>query len=43
MHPPNGDAAGYDTISDIASAKNILTVGAVNPLTNGYSECPVNS
>jgi len=37
VHPLNGDAGGYDTISDDQCAKDILTVGAVFPITNGYS------
>ncbi len=36
VHPANGDAGGYDTISDDQCAKDILTVGAVFPITNGY-------
>ena len=35
--PNDGDAGGYDTLSEQASAKNILTVGAVNGITNGYA------
>src|SRR6201999_1101524 len=31
--------SGYDNISSTANAKNILTVGAINPLPNG----PANS
>lgn len=36
IHPPNGDDGGYDTISDLGCAKNILTIGAVYP-NGGYS------
>jgi len=35
--PPDGDQGGFDTLSQQACAKNVLTVGAVYPLTNGYS------
>jgi len=37
VHPANGDAGGYDSISDLGCAKNILTVGAVYPLYGGYT------
>jgi hypothetical protein len=40
VHPPNGDAGGYDTVSDMGCAKNILTVGAVYP--NGGYTSPTN-
>jgi len=33
----DGDAEGFDTISPQASAKNILTVGAVFPISGGYT------
>lgn len=33
----DGDQGGYDTISQQGCAKDILTVGAVNPLPSGYS------
>jgi hypothetical protein len=37
-HPWNGAlTGGYDTLSEQACAKNVLTVGAVYPLTNGYA------
>ncbi|HNW06614.1 MAG TPA: S8 family serine peptidase [Verrucomicrobiota bacterium] len=35
--PNDGDAGGYDTLTEQASAKNIFTVGAVNGITNGYA------
>ncbi len=35
--PNDGDAGGYDTLTEQASAKNILAVGAVNGITNGYA------
>ena len=35
--PPDGDEGGYDTMSQQGCAKNVLTVGAIYPLTNGYS------
>jgi hypothetical protein len=35
--PDDGDPGGYDTLSQQASAKNLLTVGAVHPITNGYA------
>jgi trimeric autotransporter adhesin len=35
---PDGGANGYDCIGNIGVAKNILTVGAVNDVTNGYEE-----
>lgn len=35
--PNDGDAGGYDTLPEQACAKNILTVGAVNGITNGYA------
>ena len=37
VHPRDGYLSGYDTLSEQACAKNGLTVGAVNPLTNGYA------
>ena len=40
FHPGNGDAGGYDTISDYGCSKNILTVGAVYP--NGGFSSPTN-
>ncbi|MEI7733617.1 MAG: S8 family serine peptidase [Verrucomicrobiota bacterium] len=40
VHPKNGDPGGYDTVSDFACAKNILTVGAVYP-NDGYT-APTN-
>jgi hypothetical protein len=36
-HPLDGDPGGYNSLSQEASAKDILTVGAVNPLGSGYS------
>ena len=36
----NGDAGGYDTISDLGCSKNILTIGAVYP--NGGFTSPTN-
>ena len=33
--PPDGDQGGYDTMSEQACAKNVLTVGAIYPLANG--------
>jgi len=35
--PNDGDAGGYDTLPEQACAKNILTIGSVGDLTNGYS------
>ncbi len=35
---PDGGASGYDCVGDIGSAKNILTVGAVNAIPTGYSQ-----
>jgi hypothetical protein len=37
VHSANGDAGGYDSISDYGCAKNTLTVGAVYPIYGGYS------
>ena len=37
VHPRNGDAGGYDTVSDLGCAKNILTIGAILPLYGGYT------
>jgi trimeric autotransporter adhesin len=34
---PNDGNSGYDTLPNNSVAKNILTVGAVNPITGGYS------
>lgn len=37
-HPADGGASGYDTIAGgSASAKNIITVGAVSDITGGYT------
>ena len=33
----DGDQGGYDTLSQQASAKDVLTVGAVNPLPSGFT------
>ena len=33
----DGDAGGFDTMSPQASAKNVLTVGAVFPISSGYT------
>jgi hypothetical protein len=41
VHPANGDSGGYDSISDLGCAKNILTVGAVFPIYGGYA-APTN-
>ncbi|MEI6395342.1 MAG: S8 family serine peptidase [Verrucomicrobiota bacterium] len=35
--PPDGDQGGYDTMSQQGCAKNVLTVGAIYPLTSGYA------
>jgi hypothetical protein len=35
--PLDGDAGGFDTMSPQASAKNVLTVGAVLPIPTGYT------
>lgn len=35
--PDDGDPGGYDTLAEQAGAKNVLTVGAVHPITNGYA------
>jgi len=35
--PADGDQGGYDTMSQQGCAKNVLTVGAIYPLANGYS------
>ena len=35
--PLDGDAGGYDTIHPQGTAKNVLTVGAVSNLVNGYT------
>jgi hypothetical protein len=37
----DGDQGGYDTLSQNASAKDNLTVGAINPLGNGFTS-PTN-
>ncbi len=37
VHSANGDAGGYDTVSDYGCAKNTLTVGAIYPIYGGYS------
>jgi len=38
-YPPDGNqGTGYDCIGTIGIAKNILTVGAVNDITGGYSQ-----
>lgn len=34
----NGGADGYDCINSWGNAKNVLTVGAVNDIVNGYSQ-----
>ncbi len=36
-HGSDGQKGGYDTISWTGNAKNILTVGAVNDISTGYS------
>ena len=36
VHPLDGYLGGYDTLSEQACCKNVVTVGAVFPLTNGY-------
>ena len=35
--PTDGDQGGYDTMSQQGCAKNVLTVGAIYPLANGYA------
>jgi len=37
VHSANGDAGGYDTVSDLGCAKNNLTAGAVYPIYGGYN------
>ena len=37
VRPLDGDQGGYDTLSQQSCAKNILTVGAVFALPNGYA------
>jgi len=37
VHLPDGYLGGYDTLSEQACAKNVVTVGAVYPNTNGYT------
>jgi hypothetical protein len=39
-HPPDGGADGYDCIGYRGNAKNILTVGAAEDLTSGYTGNP---
>jgi len=34
---PDGGLTGYDTIGPVSTAKNIITVGAVQEIPNGYS------
>lgn len=36
VRPANGDAGGYDTISDLGCAKNTMAVAAVYPISSGY-------
>ncbi len=35
--PNDGDVGGYDTLPQHSCAKNVLTVGAVNGIINGYA------
>jgi hypothetical protein len=35
--PNDGKTGGYDTLPEQSCAKNILTIGAVNGITNGYA------
>lgn len=35
--PLDGDEGGYDTVSGLAAAKNVLAVGAVDDLVGGYA------
>jgi len=37
IHPPDGGEDGYDCIGHRGNAKNILTVGAIHDLPNGYT------
>ncbi len=37
FRPADGDAGGFDTLAQQASAKNVLTVGATYALPNGYT------
>lgn len=37
VRDPDGGAAGYDTLPSHGVAKNILTIGSVADLTNGYT------
>lgn len=39
-HPPDGGVDGYDCIGWWGNAKNILTIGAVDDLANGYTGNP---
>ena len=36
-HPNDGDTNGYDTLNTMAVAKNILTVGSMRDLQDGYA------
>ena len=36
VHEKDGGTAGYDSVSHYACAKNILSVGAIYDITNGY-------
>lgn len=38
IHNLDGGPNGYDCISHMGTSKNILTVGAVNDIVNGYSQ-----
>ena len=38
VRDPDGGANGYDTIGSDRTAKNIITVGAVNDIASGYTE-----
>jgi hypothetical protein len=37
VHPPDGGDDGFDCIGQLGNAKNILTVGAIWDLPNGYT------
>lgn len=37
-HPPDGSPFGFDTITDVGCAKNILTVGAIKDIPGAYSQ-----
>lgn len=37
VHGNDGQSGGYDTINSYATAKNVLSVGAVNDIPGGYS------